>query len=166
MGYCAAHAQRVRRTGKPGSPQIAERQPRPQRVCAVSECGRPHYCRGMCTTHYQRERKHGSTVRPEHPAGPNHHSWRGSDVGYRAVHTRLTADRGSASAFACVDCGGRAEQWSYDNLDPDERHEPGCGTYSLNLDHYSARCRRCHHAYDCRTSATHVHDERLCAHTT
>ena len=165
MGYCAAHAQRVRRTGDPGRATVIERAPRPRRTCAVDGCESPSRLHDLCTMHYQRVRKHGATDVPAKATGPVHHSWRGDDVGYRAVHARLAAQRGAATAYACVDCGDDAEQWSYDNLDVDERCDDQRRVYSLDLDHYAPRCRRCHHAYDCRTSPTHVHDDRLCFHT-
>lgn len=164
MGFCAAHAQRKRRTGSPGTAPIAERPRRPRRACSVGGCERASYCRGMCTTHYQRHRAHGSTDEPERATAEAHHSWRGDDVGYRAVHARLVSSRGPASAHACVDCGGAAQQWSYDNADRDERSSDQ-GAFSVDLDRYDPRCRRCHHAFDCRTSSTHVHDERFCYHT-
>lgn len=118
----------------------------------------------MCTTHYQRQRAHGATSVPTRPVGENHHSWRGDQVTYRSVHARLDSQNGPASGYACVDCGERAEQWSYDNADPDERRD-GPRAYSIDLNHYDPRCRKCHFSFDCRTSSTHVHNERLCFHT-
>src|SRR5690606_2960253 len=40
-------------------------------------------------------------------------------VGYGAAHERVYRKRGRASQHDCVDCGERAEEWSYDHSDPD-----------------------------------------------
>lgn len=174
-GYCPAHAQRVRRNGDPGSAEIRQAQRKPKRPCSVEGCTADAYCKGMCTQHYQRVRQHGDPLVASTPGavrvigataqGWQHHNWQGDDVGYRAVHTRLVKQRGSAADRPCTDCGGTASQWSYDNADPNEKLDPAYGAFSTDLDRYYPRCRRCHHAYDCRTSSTHVHNDRLCFHT-
>jgi len=74
-----------------------------------------------------------------------------STPGYRALHQRLDSKRGKASSFACVDCGERAEQWSYDHSDPDEvtglNGHDSC-IYSTDLTRYQPRCIPCHVAFD------------------
>ena len=50
-GYCSAHDQQIRRTGK-----ITPVRPYGVRtVCKV--CGKPEYARGLCNTCYQRDRR-------------------------------------------------------------------------------------------------------------
>lgn len=67
---------------------------------------------------------------------------------YGAIHTRLAVARGSARTHACVDCGGSADQWSYDHDDPDEMISSLGHPYSGDLDHYLPRCCSCHRAFD------------------
>ena len=53
------------------------------------------------------------------------------------LHHRVTKARGPASNYACVDCGGCAEDWSTANPSSDDvwaRFQP--------------RCRKCHRRYD------------------
>jgi len=61
MGLCAMHQNRVRRTGNPGSPK------RLWNVvdgpCAASGCGRKAIARNLCSTHWDRWRKHGDPER-------------------------------------------------------------------------------------------------------
>lgn len=63
------------------------------------------------------------------------------------MHTRLAAMFGKATGYRCVDCGGGAEQWSYDHLDPDELASES-GPYSTSPDHYKPRCIPCHKRFD------------------
>ena len=77
--------------------------------------------------------------------------WQGDDVGYFGSHHRLIKARGSASTHKCADCGEPAREWSYDNLDPDERTQVAQGStirYSTKPEHYVARCARCHRNFD------------------
>lgn len=67
---------------------------------------------------------------------------------YSAIHSRLAATRGSARKQRCTDCGGRAEQWSYDHAGPDELVSALGHAYSIDLDHYDARCCSCHRVFD------------------
>lgn len=72
----------------------------------------------------------------------------GDNAAYRTVHSRLTSRRGRASDYPCVDCGKPAQDWSYDNTDPDERTSPQGLPYSVDLDHYEPRCKPCHAKFD------------------
>lgn len=164
MSLCAAHAQRVRRTGSAGGPAIRAVARKPKRKCAAEGCEKVHYCGGYCTVHYQRKRKHGTIESPAKPLADLNPNWRGNSAGYRAIHVRIEVQRGKASEHSCVDCGDPAEQWSYNNSGDAERSEDGVGRYSTELANYDPRCRRCHFRFDCETSLDHVHDERLCAH--
>lgn len=59
------------------------------------------------------------------------------DPVYRSRHTRVSRARGKASDQTCVDCGNPATDWS-------QRH----GTMGNDPQDYSARCKKCHAAYD------------------
>ena len=77
--------------------------------------------------------------------------WKGDDVAYFGAHHRLIKALGSAREHPCADCGEPAREWSYDNLDPDERTQEVRGSlirYSLKQAHYSPRCARCHRSFD------------------
>lgn len=73
-------------------------------------------------------------------------SRRMENPGYAAVHDRLQTDRGKAGMFECADCGGRAEEWSYE----------GEGSYSADLTLYVARCVPCHRRRDAVASSVRV----------
>lgn len=68
-------------------------------------------------------------------------------VRYHSAHQRVQAARGPARHRSCTDCDEQAQHWSYDLTDPDELIEDGL-RYSLNSDHYTPRCARCHSAHD------------------
>ena len=75
---------------------------------------------------------------------------------YGAVHKRLRKRRGSAAALLCVDCGLPADQWSWSGVG-DVLTQVWNGKrvrYSLDLDTYEPRCRRCHALFDVRISRT------------
>lgn len=83
------------------------------------------------------------------------------NVGYGAAHDRVKRLHGPADRHQCVDCGSRAQHWSYDHTDPDERYEEGLSArpvaYSLDVEHYSPRCVPCHKRYDlARANSTYV----------
>lgn len=73
-------------------------------------------------------------------------------VEYGAAHGRVVRDRGRASEHACVGCGDRAADWSYDHSDPGELISEAPGTlgyrYSCDPSYYLPRCRPCHTIYD------------------
>jgi hypothetical protein len=127
--------------------------------CSIGGCGKPHYGQGYCKTHGQRWRRHGDplVVLPPGPPvmiGPDHPQWTGDDVGYRAAHRRVAKLEGPASAHPCLaGCGGRAYDWAYDCLDPEEKTDPKTGLpYSLDPEHYVPLCRPCHDWFDRRSS--------------
>ena len=74
------------------------------------------------------------------------------DPGYGAAHERVRRDRGHAQAHPCIDCGGRALQWSYTHDDPNELVVPGgvlAGiAYSADVNRYAPRCVPCHKRFD------------------
>lgn len=72
-------------------------------------------------------------------------------IGYTGTHARLRRQRGLASDYACVDCGGPAEDWSYEGGSADERisesDHKGCA-FTPDLSFYSPRCTKCHGEFD------------------
>lgn len=120
------------------------------------------YCR-RCSTEYKRQWKlaHGYVPRDRRPpVTPKRKPQRELSTTYGAVHLRLRAVRGSATAQNCWHCGLPAEHWAYDHADPDELIELRHGDrrvetrYSTNLDHYIPLCVPCHSRYDGRVAHT------------
>lgn len=79
--------------------------------------------------------------------GEKNHMWR-PVPGYSAVHLRLKSTRGVASDHSCVDCGSRADDWSYSNECPDEIVDDQGRRYSSDLEQYAPRCAPCHRKFD------------------
>ena len=72
------------------------------------------------------------------------------DVGphaYGDAHKRLRQERGSARNFTCAHCGGRADEWAYDNDAPDELISGGL-RFSPDHSHYMPLCYGCHSEFD------------------
>lgn len=74
---------------------------------------------------------------------------------YEAFHTRLRRQLGSAAMQACVDCNDKAEEWSYNHLDPNEalvesRSGRKLVRYSASAEYYEPRCKSCHRKFDRR----------------
>lgn len=148
-GLCEMHYYRLRRTGSLDEPF------RVTGECAVQGCsaeattsGRPLGRDGefYCRLHYLRL-KHRNDPYFEY-RGERSHLWTGSDATAGAVHQRVRAARGKAKSWSCTDCARPAAHWSYDHLDPDERHDPEKGPYSVDIDHYFPRCVSCHKRFD------------------
>lgn len=79
--------------------------------------------------------------------------YRTDDAGYSSAHQRVRRDRGSIHNHECIDCGAQAGHWSYNHDDPNELlGTSGRSTqlvpYSLDPNHYSARCVPCHKQFD------------------
>lgn len=146
-GWCFRHYARVRRTGDPGPAEI---QPYGQ-SCQVDGCENPHRAEGYCNLHYLRWRSHGDPVNLPEPTvyvGEEHPGWKGDEVGYGRVHTRIVGAKGSASTHRCCDCGGPAEDWAYLHGAPDERRDDQGRLYSTDPDFYVPLCRSCHKVFD------------------
>lgn len=129
--------------------------PRPRREqCIVPDCEKaddgPH---GYCKMHKARVDRHGDPTvfipqaARNFPTRERNWSWTGDDATYSAVHQRVRLRYGSPRLQTCVDCGGRAAQWSYSHEDPNERQSDK-GPYSLNIDNYDPRCVSCHKKFD------------------
>lgn len=115
-----------------------------KRDCAVTECDRPKHAHTYCTMHMRRWKLSGD---PLIVGERNGRPLKGSVPSHAAIHKRLARTLGSARKRACVDCGGRARDWSYDAADPNELTSPQ-GPYSLDLNHYQPRCVSCHRKFD------------------
>ena len=77
---------------------------------------------------------------------------RSDDIGYATAHDRVRRDRGRIASHSCVDCGGRAQHWSYDHEDPDQMFAMNISAnpvaYSNKPEHYEPRCVSCHKRFD------------------
>lgn len=121
--------------------------------CAVDTCLRPpDAARGWCYGHYQRWYLTGDPGPADFLPVKGPHK---EVVKYNGMHYRLRQRNGPASDHACVDCGSAADEWSYDNTDPDEqieirmwRGKPIELPYSLDPSFYVARCLSCHRTAD------------------
>lgn len=70
--------------------------------------------------------------------------WTGRRVSYAGAHARVRRQRGSASSHPCVGCEFMADQWAYDNSDPNELTDDKGRRYSSDPNHYVPMCRPCH----------------------
>lgn len=125
-----------------------------KRVCAVDDCDRiEDGFSGLCKMHDTRRRRHGDplvVIAPADralPRGEDHHRWTGDEATYLEAHQRVRAIRGKARDHACVDCGGKAAQWSYNRACPNERQSE-LGPYSVDVTQYVPRCISCHKRFD------------------
>jgi len=82
---------------------------------------------------------------------------------YYAIHGLLKSQRGSASKYSCVDCGGPAHEWSYNDSSEDALVRKSVNSngspvrYSLDLTAYSPRCRHCHRTFDPHPNRSKTH---------
>lgn len=115
-----------------------------ERTCTVKDwdgvTGVSGTAKGLCSKHYNRLRRHGdlTTVKKGSPGkGPAHHSWKGADASYTALHNRVYRARGKASRCEqCATADGPYE-WAM-------RH----GTDGTDVNEYVSLCRPCHRLYD------------------
>lgn len=136
------HYARWRRHGDPLTTKVHSKKP-----CGVDVCDRLAHAHGYCTKHFARWKKHGDV----HAVSPGGRPLKGEVLSWRGVHKRLYRTRGPAKSMKCVDCGGAANEWSYNNADPNELHEyigESLCAYSLSLEHYEPRCTSCHRKFD------------------
>lgn len=120
-------------------------------ICKVDGCETiDQGVHGYCPIHYGRWKKHGDPlIKKPRPSLENHHGWTGDGASYGTMHDRIRRARGSASGYACTDCGESAYEWSYDGLDTNQKmcSERGLA-YSVKMEHYVARCVPCHRRHD------------------
>lgn len=149
---CRMHYHRLRRTGSVG--QAAPRQ-RPKRSphCEYPGCTKPDKSAGLCSMHAARKARHGDPsikIAPEDRkllTGTDHPNWIGDQISYAGAHRRVRAAKGPASNYTCLHCHKPAEQWAYDNQDPDER-TVGKQRFSVDLRRYIPLCVPCHSPFD------------------
>lgn len=147
---CQRHYDQVR---KNGTLERHSRVHKPMSSCAVPDCDKDRHSFGYCSMHARRHRKHGDpSVVLSKPRGPANCRWQGDNIGYTAAHDRLRVRRGSATKHRCVDCGGRAREWSYSGRAANEQHERTASgaliAYSTDITDYDPRCTRCHRIHD------------------
>ena len=153
-GLCESHYARWKRTGdaRPDDPLTPASES--GRLCSVDGCARPHLKNGYCNAHALRVRDTG-TANGNRPisrvlSGPENWRWLTTPT-YQAVHFRIYALHGAASAYRCVDCGVPAVDWSYNRSGIAERVAVDHGelvTYSTDTAQYEPRCRACHNHLD------------------
>lgn len=154
LHVCSMHWKRWTRRGSFETVRVVS-PPRPARgTCVVDGCSAiDEGPRGLCKKHATRQRRHGDPLKVVAPAerqmptGSSHPRWTGNDATYAAVHLRLRSTRGSARGYSCVDCGGRASQWSV-NRSAESLVDSTDGPYSTDLTNYDPRCVPYHKAYD------------------
>lgn len=140
---CSMHYSRLAHGGTVDSARAYRR----EASCSLDGCDRPHKGHGFCEGHLRRLRRYGDPLGSGSPGRPI----LGDAPSWAAAHKRVHRVKGRASTHPCVDCGGPAREWSYDGRDPQELVGPAHGfmlAYSLDLDHYEARCSSCHRKYD------------------
>lgn len=119
-------------------------------ACEIQGCEKPVLRRGWCSMHYQRWVRHGD---------PNTGA-RGSGLNYTSIHRAVRSARGAARDQSCAHCGGRATQWSYNHLDPNEIRVPWEGrqvTVSTDPAFYDPLCSSCHRVRDLRGCCPNGH---------
>lgn len=76
---------------------------------------------------------------------------------YDEVHEELQRTRGKASTHLCVDCGGKAQNWSYQYTGEVEYFDEAGRVYCEDFSCYAARCVGCHFRFD-RTKEKRLRD--------
>lgn len=145
-GLCATHWARWRKHGDPSIVLIGSK---PRHIgCKVDGCEKKHHTKGFCGMHAKRIATHGDPLiaGDHYPGRP-----RMEQPSYTGMHKRLFYDKGRAAAHSCVDCGSRAQEWSYDGGCPNELFETLEKmpiAYSTDQARYSPRCKKCHRGRD------------------
>lgn len=116
--------------------------------CKAAECGRgvAYPSSGLCTGHYARQwwASQGNESRADFSSAIG-----GGPKTYNGAHHALRRDLGPASDHECIDCGTKADHWSYSHESESEIICPVDGhPYSLDWDDYSPRCVTCHNQFD------------------
>lgn len=154
-GWCAPHYQRWCKDGDVRVDAPIRRFGTPAPPCSVEECDKPARKHGMCPTHADRVRHYGDPLHGHQPQdGENNHNWRGDAIAtYGGMHARLKYLIGRARDFPCVDCGNRADDWSYIGPCPDERLSTKGRPWCTHIECFTTRCRSCHGLFDARRNS-------------
>lgn len=156
-GYCYGHYMKDWRYGTPTPdhpPQWVDLRGRRFGTLVVRERrGSAWYCE--CDCGRSRLARAGDLNRCGDSSTCGHRAThrRSDTAGYGAAHDRIRRERGAPRDHECVDCGQQARHWSYEHNDPDERlgtsgYSKSLIAYSLNPEHYVARCVPCHKRFD------------------
>jgi hypothetical protein len=128
-------------------------------LCDIVPCGKKVLAKGMCGKHYQRYNRYGNPHVVKKKRGdtkPKGHE----NPSYEVLHGRIRAARGPAKEHRCVDCGGKARDWSYNHS--------GIGEYmawskvmgplpaSNDFYQYEPRCKLCHMIFDHNREVSHA----------
>jgi len=74
-GFCKAHYENFRKTGKKPTLPIGTLKEQRKKGCSVDGCDSPHSCKGFCVKHYTRFREHGDPLKTKtyyRPSKPYH----------------------------------------------------------------------------------------------
>lgn|SRR5690606_10216664 len=120
--------------------------------CSIHGCTRKAKYKktGWCQTHYHRWWRTGDPLglkKPLHGERENSSYWKGDDVSYRAMHSRIARLRGKACDRQCAMCSDQAEHWAYDHTDPNPKwvtFKTRTVPYSTDEYRYVPLCRGCH----------------------
>lgn len=126
--------------------------------CSIDGCIKRVASHKLCPMHLQRFKKHGDPLFVNPILG---RPLKGKFPSFDAIHKRLYRSRGPAKKRECVDCSGRAAEWSYQGGCANELHGMVRGSmvpYSEDLSLYVPRCVRCHRVFD-KAGEGRVRDE-------
>lgn len=90
-----------------------------------SRIGRKKYCSKLC--------QNRSIAR----SGPDHHNWKGDEVGYQALHSWVRRKLGSASS--CELCDNETGRFEWSNIS---------GEYKRDTSDWRSLCAKCHRRVD------------------
>lgn len=149
-GRCSLHYARALASGELSRVIHVPRLSEP--TCTIDGCDRPYRCKGLCSLHYDRLRRHGDPLE----AGVDR-----SNVGYYAAHQRVWNAWGKATEHSCAQCDAPAQEWAYDHSDPEEQREARTSQsgltrtlpYSLDVNRYLPMCKPCHSRFDAMAMA-------------
>lgn len=118
----------------------------PKTNCIISGCSLRRDSNGVCKTHLQK------LVESSWDIESIGFWMQDGEIGYKSVHSRLRAIKGTAREHECAKCDKQAADYSYDHSDPDEligmTEKAAIAKYSLDPGRYQALCRSCHRKRD------------------
>lgn len=135
-------------------------------TCRIEGCDRPREAKpgGASYTLCRSHRRH-----PDAPIIERRTPGPADAISYKTAHGRVRKARGPASDHRCVDCDGRAQEWSFNpgltghvisGVETDGRTGASRPMdWSADVAAYQARCMACHARFD----ADRAHPERYLA---